>query len=362
MAANYYDVLGVSQDATTEQIKKSFRRIARETHPDTNPGDAAAEARFREAAEAYEVLSDPDRRARHDRGDTIDLGDLFGGLGGIDDLLRSVFGDGGLFGSRQRSTRGRDVLVRAEISLIEAAFGGEAAVEYEMLAACSECSGSGANPGTEAITCPDCGGAGQVRVAQRSLFGTMMSVRTCPLCQGEGSLISDPCEICSGSGAMAHQASVSVEIPAGITSGTRLRLSGRGESAGRLGPPGDLFVEVSVTEDPRFERHDADLVHHTSIGIAEAVLGTRLDVPLIEGETIQLEVPSGTQPGTAFRIRGRGMTILGRRARGDILVVVEVAIPDQISVEEEDLLRRWAEIRDEKIDRPAEKIDRPASP
>ena len=361
MATNYYDILGVTKDATTEQIKKSFRRVARETHPDTNPGDAAAEARFREAAEAYEVLSDPERRSRHDRGDTIDLGDLFGGLGGIDDLLRSVFGDGGLFGGQQRSSRGRDVLVRTEVSLVDAAFGGEATVYYESLVSCLECSGTGASPRAKPTTCPDCGGAGQVRVAQRSLFGTMMSVRGCQRCGGEGSLISDPCEECAGSGAVPHHASVSVEIPAGITSGTRLRLSGRGESAGRLGPPGDLFVEVSVAEDPRFERHDADLVHRTSIGIAEAVLGTRLDIPLLEGETIELEVPKGTQPGTAFRIRGRGMTVMGRRLRGDILVVVDVAIPDQISPEEEDLLRRWAEIRDEKVDRPGEKVDRPAS-
>jgi molecular chaperone DnaJ len=361
MATSYYDVLGVSQDATTEQIKKSFRRIARETHPDTNPGDAEAEVRFREAAEAYEVLSDSERRARYDRGDTIDLGDLFSGFGGIDDLLRSVFGDGGLFGTRRRGSRGRDVLVRAEVSLAEAAFGGEAAVEYETLASCSECAGSGATPGAERTTCPDCEGAGQLRVAQRSLFGTMMSVQTCQLCQGEGSLISDPCRECGGSGAVTHQAAVNIEIPAGITSGTRLRLSGRGESAGRLGPPGDLFVEVAVSDDPRYERHDADLVHRTSIGISEAVLGTRLDIPLIEGETTGLEIPHGTQPGTAFRIRGRGMTVLGRRVRGDLLVVVEVAIPEEVSAEEEDLLRQWADIRDEKINRPAGKVDRPAS-
>jgi molecular chaperone DnaJ len=361
MATNYYERLGVSPDATTEQIKKSFRQIARETHPDTNPGDAAAEARFREAAEAYEVLSDPDRRASYDRGDTIDLGDLFGGLGGIDDLLRSVFGDGGLFGGQTRSTRGRDILVRAAVTLVEAAFGSEAAVEYETLASCVECAGSGANPGAERTTCPDCGGAGQVRVAQRSLFGSVMSVRECQRCSGDGSLITDPCGECGGSGSVPHQASVSVEIPAGIASGTRLRLSGRGESAGRNGPPGDLFVEVTVDDDSRFERHDADLVHRTSVGIAEAVLGTTLDVPLVEGETIELDVPNGTQPGTVFRIRGRGMTVMGRRVRGDMLVVVEVAIPDRVSMEEEDLLRRWAEIRDEKVHRTTQKVDKPAS-
>ena len=200
-----------------------------------------------------------------------------------------------------------------------------------------------------------------MRVAQRSLFGTVMSVQTCQRCGGEGSLIADPCEHCEGSGAVPHLAKVSIEIPAGITSGTRLRLSGRGESAGRHGPAGDLFVEVTVAEDPRFERHDADLVHHASVGIAEATLGTRLDVPLIEGDTMDLDVPKGTQPGSTFRIRGRGVTVLGRRARGDLLVVVDVAIPDELTAEEEDLLRRWAELRDEKINRPAGKVEGPAS-
>ena len=351
---SYYEVLGVAQDASTEQIKKAFRRIARETHPDTNPGDAEAEARFREAAEAYEVLSDTERRARYDRGDTIDLGDLFSGLGGIDDLLRSVFGESGLFGSRQRAQRGRDVLVRVEIDLFEAAFGGEAPVEYDTLSLCPECSGSGAEPGADQLRCPDCGGAGQIRVQQRSLFGTMTSVQTCPRCEGEGSLISDPCHECAGAGAVPHRASVSVEIPAGVTTGTRLRLGGRGESGGRLGPAGDLFVEVTVKPDERFERRDADLYHSASIGLAEASLGTRLDVPLLEGDTMDLEVPAGTQPGTVFRIRGRGMTVLGRRIRGDLMVVVDVHVPEELTTEEEDLLRKWAELRDERVDRPAQ--------
>ncbi len=351
---SYYDVLGVGQDASTEQIKKAFRRIARETHPDTNPGDADAEAQFREAAEAYEVLSDTDRRSRYDRGDTVDLGDLFSGLGGIDDLLRSVFGDGGLFGSRSRAQRGRDVLVRVEVDLFEAAFGGEAVAEYDTRSNCAVCDGSGAEPGADIHTCPDCGGAGQVRVQQRSLLGTMMSVQTCPTCRGEGSLISESCHECAGSGSVADHMSVSVEIPAGVSTGTRLRLGGRGESGGRQGPPGDLFVEVSVRPDERFRRSESDLYHAASIGIAEATLGTRLDVPLIEGDTMSLEVPAGTQPSTTFRIRGRGMTVLGRRVRGDLLVVVDVEIPTKVTVEEEDLLRNWAELRDERIDRPAQ--------
>ncbi|MEA1902536.1 MAG: molecular chaperone DnaJ [Actinomycetota bacterium] len=352
---DYYKVLGVGRDATSEEIKKAFRRIARETHPDTNPGDARAETRFREAAEAYEVLSDGDRRAKYDRGDAIDLGDLLGGFGGLDDLLRSVFGEGGMFGrgAASRSTRGRDVLVRTEVSLHDAAFGGEATVMFNARSSCPECSGTGQEPGSDQTTCPDCAGAGQVRVSRRSLLGTMTSVATCPTCHGEGSLLTHPCHFCDGAGSVPDESSMTVEVPAGVSSGTRLRLSGRGESGGRFGPSGDLFVEVYVADDPRYERVDSDLIHRVSVGIAEAALGSRLEIPLIDGDVADLEIPSGTQPRSTFRMRGHGMTHLGRRTRGDLIVVVEVEIPSELSREEEDLLRRWAELRGEAIDRPA---------
>lgn len=354
MAKDYYRILGVDRSATTEEIKKAFRKLARETHPDANPNDPEAEARFKAAAEAYEVLSSPERRRRFDRGDTIDLSDLFSGMGGIDDLIRSVFGDSGLFGGRPyRPPRGRDVLVRAHVTLQEAAFGTDAAVEYDAAVTCPVCSGTGAKEGTSPITCPDCGGGGQVRMAQRSVFGTMMSVTTCPTCRGEGTLISDPCSNCSGTGATPETVSVNVEIPPGVSSGTRLRLGGRGESGGRGGHPGDLFVEIAVGDDPRFERHDADLVHRLAIGIAEAALGTRLEIPTIDGDPTTLDVPRGTQPGSLFTIPGLGMGLLGRRGRGDLVVVVDVAVPEQLDEEEEELLRRWAELRGERTDRPA---------
>ena len=354
MAQNYYEVLGVDRSASSEEIKKAFRRVARETHPDANPGDPEAEARFKLAAEAYEVLSNPDRRKRYDRGDTIDLSDLFRGTGGLDDLLRSVFGDSGFFGGRaQRRPRGRDVLVRAGVTLEEAAFGTEAEVEYQAAVSCSNCEGSGASPGTHPVTCPDCNGVGQVRMAQRSVFGTMMSVTTCPTCEGDGNLITEPCPDCAGSGATQEKVRVNVEIPPGVSSGTRLRLTGRGESAGRTGNAGDLFVEVQVDEDPRFERHDSELTHRVSVGISEAALGTRIEVPTIDGDPAPLEIPRGTQPGTIFTIPGYGMPLLGRRARGDMNVIVEVAIPEDLDEDEEELLRRWAELRGERTDRPA---------
>jgi molecular chaperone DnaJ len=354
MARDYYQTLGVSRDATTEEIKKAFRRIARETHPDANPGDPQAEARFRAAAEAYEVLADRERRRRYDRGDTIDLSDLFTGFGGLDDLLRSVFGEGTVFGgSAPRRTRGRDILVGIEISLQQAAFGTESVVEYSTLGDCQHCSGSGAEPGAEQATCPECGGAGQVRVAQRSLFGTMMSVIPCRRCQGEGRLLSEKCRMCAGTGTEPHRSTVNLEIPAGVSTGTRLRVSGRGESGGRSGVAGDLFVEIAVADDPRFRREGDHLFHTVSIGIAEASLGTRLTVPLIDGSEADLEVPAGSQPGTVLRLGGEGMNVLGRRTRGDLFVDIEVQIPSELSPEEEDLLRRWADLRGEKIDRPA---------
>ncbi len=355
MAKDYYEILGVDRSATTEEIKKAFRRVARQTHPDANPGDSDAEARFKLAAEAYEILSNPERRRRYDRGDTIELSDLFAGMGGMDDLLRSVFGESGLFGGGRtyRPPRGRDVLVRTRVTLTEAALGTDAEVEYEATTSCENCSGSGASPGTRPTTCAECGGGGQVRMAQRSVFGTMMSVTTCPTCRGDGTVIADPCSECWGTGATPDQLRVNVEIPPGVSTGTRLRIGGRGESAGRTGHSGDLFVEVIVEDDPRFERHDSDLLHHTSIGIAEAVLGTRIEVPTIDGDAAPLDIPPGTRPGTVFTMRGQGMPILGRRGRGDLVVVVDIAIPEVVGNEEEELMRRWAELRGERVNRPA---------
>jgi molecular chaperone DnaJ len=355
MARDYYKILGVGRDATNEEIKKAFRVIARTTHPDANPGNPEAEARFREAAEAYEVLSDPDRRRRYDRGDAIDLSDLFSGFGGFDDLLRSVFGESSLFGTGPsgRPSRGGDILVRTEVDLAGAAFGTDIEIGFLTRRTCEVCSGSGAEDGTGQSTCPECRGAGSVRTARRSLFGTMMTVGACPSCQGEGVVITTPCPACTGTGAVDGEAKMTVEVPAGVSSGTRLRLSGRGQSGGRFGPPGDLYVEVHVAPDPRFERHDADLVHGVTIGIAQAALGTRVRVPLIEGGETDLDIPAGTQPGAVFRMSGLGMTRLGRRSRGDLHVVVSVSVPTNLTREEEGLLGRWADLRGERTDRPA---------
>jgi molecular chaperone DnaJ len=350
MAVDYYALLGVPRNASVEDIKKAFRRLARETHPDANPGDPAAEAKFRQVAEAYEVLSDPDRRRRYDRGDTIDLGDLFGGgFGGFDDLLRSVFGDSGLFTQSRAPSRprGRDILARVEIDLSHAAFGGDAEVSFRTNIVCSACQGEGAEPGSSRLECGGCNGTGVVRVARRSLLGTVQTVGTCPTCGGSGDVIAVPCRRCAGAGVHSENRTVKVEVPAGVSTGTRLRLNREGEAAPRQGIPGDLYVEIVVRPDPRFERDGDDLLHRVSVGVAEAALGTTVDIPTLDGAAERLSIEPGTQPGTVHRITGRGMSRLGRRGRGDLVVSISVEVPTDLSLEEEDLLRRFAELRKE---------------
>jgi molecular chaperone DnaJ len=344
MVTDYYATLGIARDATSEEIKKAFRRLARESHPDANPDDPTAEARFREVAEAYEVLSDPERRRRYDRGDRVDIGDLFSNLGAFDDLLRSVFGDSGLFGTSRRHApqRGRDVLVPVQVDLAEAAFGTSATVDFQGSVHCRACSGRGAAPGSTPEMCANCGGSGSVRVARRTMFGSMMTIVPCDRCGGSGDLIIDPCPQCGGHGAVREDRSVTVEVPPGVSDGTRLRMSGQGEAGERGVPAGDLYVEVRVKPDERYERNGIDLHHVVRVGLAQAALGYEADVPLLEGGEERLEIPPGTQPGTVFRFAGKGTPRLGRRGRGDLLVHVDVVVPTDLDPEQEASLRSYA--------------------
>lgn len=351
MAKDYYKVLGVPRNATTEEIKRAFRRLARETHPDANREDPTAEARFRELAEAYEVLSDGGRRAAYDRGDTIDLGDL---LGGFDDLLRSVFGDTGWFGRpAQSATRARDLLVYADITLAEAGFGTTTNVSFRSRVTCTECGGDGAAPGAVRSTCHTCGGSGVVRVARRGLLGTMMTLVPCDTCAGQGHIISEVCPGCRGLGTKQGDRSVKVEVPPGVDNGTRLRLNGQGQAGGVGGLPGDLFVEIRVNPDHRFKREGSDLWHEVVVSISLAALGTEVQVPLLEGETEGLKIPAGTQPGWVTRLRGLGMPHLGRRGRGDLIVRVNVVVPTELSEQQEEALRFFAELSG---DQPGEQV------
>lgn len=349
MAKDYYRTLGVSEDASPDELKRAFRKLARDSHPDANPDDPTAEARFREIAEAYEVLSDPDKRRAYDRGETLDFGDLLSGFG-LDDLLRSVFGDGGLFGGaggRATARRGRDLMVTAKVTLEEAAFGTTSEISYRAAGTCDTCLGSGAAAGSTPSTCPQCNGAGAVRAARRSVFGTMMSIVDCDICDGAGTVIDNPCPTCGGRGAAVGPREVRVEIPPGVADGTRLRLTSQGEAGERGAPKGDLYVEIAVTPHDAFVRAGDDLVHRAPIGIAQAALGTTIDVPLIEGGTTELKIPAGTQPGTTFSFPGMGMTRLGRRGRGDLIVEAKVVVPTKVTGDAKRALQDYAEAIDE---------------
>ncbi|MDH3731435.1 MAG: J domain-containing protein [Acidimicrobiia bacterium] len=335
---DYYATLGVPRDAEPDDIKRAFRRLARETHPDANPGE---EARFREIAEAYEVLSDPARRAAYDRGDQFDVSSLFSNLGGIDDLLRTFFG-GGFGPSGGTRVRGTDILVAVSVSLEEAAVGVDREVSFRAPITCESCEGSGAAEGHHPVTCERCGGQGAVRVARRTVFGDVSAISTCDACGGAGTVIEDPCPICAGSGLVDDIRSVTVQIPPGIGDGVRLRLAGRGGGAERGAPAGDLYVELSIESDPRWRREGDDLVHAVSIGLSEAVFGTTISIPVIEEGEVPLDIPAATAHGTVLRLRGRGMPRLRRRGRGDLLVEIGIAIPESLSAEAEEALRAYA--------------------
>ncbi len=357
MKRDYYEVLGVGRDADEAELKKAFRRLARQAHPDANPDDPEAEERFKELAEAYEVLSDADKRQVYDqyghegltRGgfqphgfeDLGSLGDLFGaffgggGGGGFD----SIFGGGGRPGGPRG---GQDVLTQVTIELADAARGTSAEVEYEVVGRCEHCRGNGAEPGTPITTCPTCRGAGQVQSVQRTRFGQLVRTGACPDCGGDGRIAESPCEVCDGAGMVPQTRRLSVDVPAGIDDGQRIRVSGRGHEGERGGPPGDLYVLVRVREDQRFIRDREDLVTVVDVLAPHAALGTTVQVPTLDGPQ-DLEIPAGTQPGATIAIRGAGMPPLRRGRRGDLRVVVNVVVPRKLSREQRRLLEQLAD-------------------
>ena len=347
---DYYEILGVARDATPEDIKKAFRRLARDTHPDANPDDPAAEARFRDIAEAYEILSDPQRRAAYDRGEQFGAGDLFSTFGGLDDILQQFFGGGfGGFGGvgRRGPQRGNDVAVVVDLDLADAAVGVSRTIEVAAADRCPACGGVGAEPGHDPRRCTTCNGAGQVQVARQTMLGSMMTVTECTTCRGRGEVIDTPCKMCSGQGRIDSERTLTVEIPAGVDDGTRLRLSGRGGVGERGAPPGDLYVQVRIAAHPDFTRIGNDLHHKVQVGIAEAALGKAISVPLVDGTSTEIDIPTGTQSGTVFRLGKQGMPRLQRRGRGDLLIEVDVVVPTALDPEQEEALRHFAELHGE---------------
>jgi molecular chaperone DnaJ len=353
MPRDYYDVLGVGRDADDAAVKKAFRRLARELHPDVNAHDPDAEAKFKEAAEAYEVLSDPDRRQMYDAygHDGLKTGGYapnFEGFGSISDLFSAFFGAGGFDaafgGSRMRGgpVQGGDVAVAVQIELAEAAHGKQVEVAYDARTRCHVCHGNGAQPGTPIVTCSRCRGSGQLQAVSRTAFGQLVRSAVCDRCGGEGRLPQDPCETCRGEGMVVDRRRIHVDVPAGIADGQRIRLSGRGHSGERGGPNGDLYVVVRVAEDERFLRDAADLVTVVDVPAPLASLGTTVEVPTLDGP-VPVEIKAGTQPGETITLGGRGMPPLGRGRTGDLRVVVNVTVPRRLSREQRDLLERFSD-------------------
>jgi molecular chaperone DnaJ len=344
MPRDPYEVLGVVRDASDQHIKKAFRQLARELHPDVNAHDPQAEEKFKEAAEAYEILSDADRRATYDRYGHEGLrsggyAPNFDGFSSIGDLFDAFFGGGGAFAGRSGPAPGADVAVAVEIDLIEAAHGAKMQVGFEAVDRCEHCHGNGAEPGTPIETCERCGGAGQLQAATRTPFGQMLRTVTCDVCHGDGRVPQQPCRECRGRGRRGRKRKLEVEVPAGISDGQRIRLAGSGH-AGEMGAPaGDLYVLVRVREDRRFLREGDDLITALDVAAPLAALGATLDVPTLEGMA-SVELPSGTQPGEVLTLRGQGMPALGRGRHGDLRVVVNVVVPRRLSDEQRELLER----------------------
>jgi molecular chaperone DnaJ len=347
---DYYEVLGVSRNATSDEIKKAYRKLARKYHPDANPDDKDAEAKFKEISEAYVVLSDPEKRAGYDRfghagADGLGFGGFegFGDFGGLGDIFEMFFGGGGRTRRRTGPERGQDIQTDMEISLKEAAFGLEREVKVPRVETCGTCGGSGAAAGSKPKTCLACAGTGQVQFTQSTPFGRIVQSRTCDRCRGTGQVIEKPCPTCRGAGSVRKTRSIKVKVPPGVDNGSRLRLAGEGEAGTRGGPPGDLYVYIHVKQHKLFRREGDDLICEIPLSFVQAALGDEIDVPTLEGKE-KLKIPEGTQPGTVFRIRGKGVPHLSGFGRGDQHVRIKVMIPGKLSEKQKELLREFARL------------------
>ena len=357
---DYYEVLGVARDASEDEIKKAYRKLAMKYHPDHNPGDKDAEQKFKEAAEAYDVLRDADKRARYDRFGHAGVQGGAGGFGSTDDIFAhfsDIFGDlfgfsGAAAGHGPRPMAGADLRYNLEITFEQAATGTEIPLKLPRHDECPDCKGSGAAPGTRPETCPHCHGTGQVRRTQ----GFFQMAMPCPSCQGPGQFIAKPCPRCKGHGVVENIREIMVRIPAGVDTGTRLRVRGEGEAGVHGGPPGDLYVVLEVAPSKRYERQGQDLIYTCEISFVQAALGHKLEVPGLNGP-LPLVIPKGIQSGTPLYIRGEGMPYPGRKQRGNLVVLVKVLTPTKLTERQEELLREFDHLTE---DGPMEKVKKAA--
>ncbi|MCL2678063.1 MAG: molecular chaperone DnaJ [Clostridiales bacterium] len=337
---DYYEVLGVSKSAGQEEIKKAYKTLAKKYHPDLNQDSKTAEDNFKEVNEAYEVLSDENSRARYDQFGHNDPAAGGAGFGGVSDIFEAFFGGGGFggAGARSHSRKGADMRADVSVSFEESATGVERELNVVRLENCSVCGGTGAKPGSNPVSCPNCQGSGRVRNTQSTPFGHFQTVVTCPRCQGGGTVVENPCRNCGGTGRERRERKLKVMIPAGVDSGATLRMSGEGEGGAQGGPPGDLYISVTVRPHKLFKRSGDDVLCDFSVSFSQAALGAELEVPTLEGK-VSLTIPEGTQSGATFRLRGRGFSKLRGRGKGDQQVTVKVNTPTRLTDEQKRLLR-----------------------
>ena len=362
---DYYEVLGVSKGASDDDLKRAYRKLAKKYHPDVNPGDKDAEAKFKEVNEAYSVLSDKEKRARYDQfghaGVDPGYGGGGGGFGGFDmgdidlgDIFGSFFGGGGFGGfgggggRRNGPQKGESLRASLTITFEEAAFGCEKEISLNRTEPCDACQGSGCEPGTTADTCPDCRGTGTVRIQQRTPLGVMASTATCSKCRGTGKIIHTPCKACGGTGSVKKSKRITVTIPAGIDDGQAISLRGQGNAGKNGGPAGDLIVSVRVKPHPQFQREGTTVLYEHKVTFYQAAMGAELEIPTIDGK-VKYTLPAGTQSGTTFRLRGKGIPELRGRGRGDQYVTVRVQVPTSLSSEQKEALRAYAQTMGEDV-------------
>lgn len=362
MARDYYEILGVSRNVDQDELKRAYRRLARKYHPDVNK-EPGAEEHFKEINRAYEVLSEPEMRARYDRfGEAGVAGAAgaggfqdFGDMGGFADIFESFFSgfSGGVGGrsARRGPVRGDDLRLDLKLDFKEAVFGGEKEIKISHSETCGTCNGSGAKPGTRPRTCSTCSGSGQVRRATRTPFGSFTQVSACPTCGGTGEVVEDRCEVCGGSGQTQESKKLKITIPAGVDNGTRLRVSGEGDAGMRGGPPGDLYVYLYVKEDAEFRRDGINILSDFKVSYLQAILGSKLEVNTVDG-FVEVDIPAGLQPGTVLTLQDHGVPRLGNPvSRGDHLVTVQVDIPTRLKPEERELIEKLAEIRGDRVNK-----------